>query len=225
MLDSGKTRFFVSAAAEKRVRSPHSRFSKRPSDRRRSGLSVSRGGAVESLVRYTVFSTRWGHVGLVARGERLIASYLPDRAVEINRHIHRRWPDALEDRGALPDFRQQLFEYLDGRRTRFEVDIDLSDLPSFHRAVLTACRGIPFGQTASYAELAREVGRPRAARAVGQAMASNPLPLVIPCHRIIASDGTIGGFSSSRGVTQKERLLQHEGVSVPRCPMRRPNRL
>jgi methylated-DNA-[protein]-cysteine S-methyltransferase len=180
--------------------------------------------ANQSVVRCAVVSTKWGHVGLVARGDLLIATYLPDRAAEINRRIHRRWPDALEDSSILPDFRKQLFEYLAGRRTRFEVDIDLSDLPLFHRAVLTACRGIPFGQTASYAELAREVGRPRAARAVGQAMGNNPMPLVIPCHRIIASDGTIGGFSSSRGVTQKERLLQHEGVSAPRRPVRRRDR-
>jgi methylated-DNA-[protein]-cysteine S-methyltransferase len=80
----------------------------------------------------------------------------------------------------------------------------------FARDVLTACRAVSFGQTASYLELAAEIGRPDTVRAVGGALAKNPLSLIVPCHRIIRSDGKIGGFSASGGIAIKKRLLQLE---------------
>lgn len=96
---------------------------------------------------------------------------------------------------------------------------DFSDVPlaaspgtEFRRAVLRACRAVPYGQTTTYAELARRCGRPRAARAVGQFMATNPTPWIVPCHRVLAASGRLGGFSAPGGLATKLRLLELEGV-------------
>lgn len=100
------------------------------------------------------------------------------------------------------------------------VDVDLSDRPAWDRAVLGAVRRIGWGETASYGEIARMVGSPRAARAVGGALGRNPVALLIPCHRIIAADGTIGGYGGFgrdgrlAALERKRRLLLREGVTV-----------
>jgi len=104
---------------------------------------------------------------------------------------------------------RQLTEYLAGERRAFSVPMDLTAVPTFHRKVYAAARGIPYGRTITYGELARRVGRPRAARAVGRAMAANPLPLLVPCHRVVAADG-LGGFGG--GLALKRRLLTLEGA-------------
>ena len=110
----------------------------------------------------------------------------------------------------LVHYRTQIEEYFAGIRTHFSVRVDLRAVSSeFKRTVLTRCRKIPFGSVMSYGELAESAGSPGAARAVGTTMSSNPIPIVIPCHRVVASDG-LGGFSS--GVSNKRTLLSHEGV-------------
>ncbi|MCK4277043.1 MAG: methylated-DNA--[protein]-cysteine S-methyltransferase, partial [Phycisphaerae bacterium] len=106
---------------------------------------------------------------------------------------------------------RQIRAYCAGRLRRFTVAIDLSGIPPFHRKVLTAARRIPYGRTATYGELARRAGSPRAARAVGQAMAHNPVALLIPCHRVVAAGGGLGGFGG--GLALKRRLLALERVS------------
>jgi methylated-DNA-[protein]-cysteine S-methyltransferase len=88
-----------------------------------------------------------------------------------------------------------------------EIPLDMANLPPFRRKVYEAARGIPAGRTRTYGELAADVGRPGAARAVGHAMSRNPYPLVVPCHRVVASDGTLGGFSAPGGLATKRRLL------------------
>jgi methylated-DNA-[protein]-cysteine S-methyltransferase len=109
-----------------------------------------------------------------------------------------------------------------GRLLGGDTDIDLRDVPTpngspFHRACWNACRKIRRGQTISYAELTRRAGSPMAMRAAGQAMRSNPLPIVVPCHRVVASDGTLGGYSGTRdelhpALAIKRGLLALEGV-------------
>lgn len=165
-------------------------------------------------MRYGIVETAWGAFGFVERDGRLVATYLPQRADRVRRAIARAYPTATEDSDALPEFRRQVIDYFRGRHVQFATDIDVSDLPWFRRVVLEVARGIPYGKTVSYADLARSVGRPAAARAVGGAMANNPLPLVVPCHRVLRSDGTLGGFSSPGGLTLKARMLQLEDASA-----------
>ena len=107
---------------------------------------------------------------------------------------------------------REVREYLDGRRRTFTVPVDLEGVPPFRRRVLRAALRIPYGRTVSYAELARRAGSPRGARAVGQAMATNPVPLVIPCHRVLATGGGLGGYGG--GLDLKRYLLALEGVQL-----------
>ena len=104
--------------------------------------------------------------------------------------------------------RRQLAEYLAGRRTFFAVPVDLRGIGAFQARVLGATARIPFGQVVSYAALAGDVGHPRAARAVGNALADNPVPLLVPCHRVIRGDGTWGHYAL--GASLKTRLLALE---------------
>lgn len=126
--------------------------------------------------------------------------------------LRKDFPDrpALRDPDALAPVERQLSEYFAGRRRRFDLPVDLGRLTSFQRRVLEEARGIPYGHVIPYAELARRIGRPGAARAVGNALGRNPVGIVVPCHRIVRSDGGLGGYTG--GVEYKERLLSLEGV-------------
>ena len=104
----------------------------------------------------------------------------------------------------------QLRAYLDGKRRDFDLAIDWALLRPFQRAVLQATFAIPCGETRTYGDLAREIGRPNAARAVGRAEATNPMPLVIPCHRVIGTDGGLHGYGGGDGLPTKEWLLRLE---------------
>ena len=110
--------------------------------------------------------------------------------------------------------RTQIEEYFRGERERFDCPVDLSQLTGFHRRVLLAAARIPRGSVMTYGGLAKALGKPGAARAVGRALATNPVPLVIPCHRVIASDGSLGGYSARGGISTKLRLLKFEGAPV-----------
>jgi methylated-DNA-[protein]-cysteine S-methyltransferase len=114
---------------------------------------------------------------------------------------------------------RQLHAYFAGQRDTFDLALDLRALPPFARAVLQAVAAIPRGQVRSYRQIAEAVGKPRAARAIGTAVGSNPLSFLIPCHRVVRSDGTIGEYGvqfwgRSRGIEVKRRLLHAEGVDL-----------
>ena len=116
----------------------------------------------------------------------------------------------IRDSEALADVERQVTEYFRGERTDFELDVDLSVLTEFERGVLEElAEAIRFGQVVPYSELARRIGKPKAARAVGNAVGSNPVPIVVPCHRVVRLDGSLGGYGG--GVEYKERLLEIEG--------------
>ncbi len=120
-------------------------------------------------------------------------------------------PDGLRDADRCAHAAVQLREYFAGRRRDF--DLPLAPVGTeFQLRVWTALRAIPYGAVRNYGDIARAIGQPKASRAVGQANGRNPLPIVIPCHRVIAGDGSIGGFSSGLGV--KHRLLALEGVEL-----------
>jgi len=118
------------------------------------------------------------------------------------------------DQGFLIEATTQLREYFAGGRREFDVPVDLSACSAFGRGVLTEIRRIPFGEVASYGEVARRVGRPGAARAVGGALGRNPVPILVPCHRVVGSGRSLGGFTG--GLARKRRLLRLEGRVLPR---------
>jgi len=119
--------------------------------------------------------------------------------------------DAEGEERRLEGFGEAVARYFAGKPERFDFRLDLSGLTEFERKALRAARGIGYGEVRSYGWVAERAGRPRAARAVGNAMAKNPLPIIIPCHRVIRSDGNPGGFSTRGGVETKRRLLALEG--------------
>jgi methylated-DNA-[protein]-cysteine S-methyltransferase len=162
---------------------------------------------------FDVFGDELGWALAVAAGGRLIRlAHLEDEdaAWELQRRDH---PAATHDREAapLPALRRQLTEYLAGERHRFDLPL-APDGTDFQRRVWLALQEIPYGATRSYADLAAATGNPRAVRAVGQANRRNPIGVVIPCHRVIAADGGLGGYAG--GLPRKRRLLALEGVLI-----------
>lgn len=163
------------------------------------------------MIRYALVRTGAGWAGLVEREGRVLGVVLPGRSPkDIRARIASDWPEAEHDPRILRKLQAAIRDYFAGRRVRFDADADLSDLPTFSRKVLQACREIPYGQTSTYGKLAKRIGQPGAARAVGQALGRNPIPLIIPCHRVLRSDGELGGFSSQAGPRQKAEMLRLE---------------
>lgn len=128
--------------------------------------------------------------------------------------LRRSLPDARCEEAWAPNraAAAEIVEYLEGKRRRFDVAIDPYGT-AFQRQVWRSLVAIPYGETRSYAEVARAVGRPRAVRAVGAANGANPLALVVPCHRVIAADGSLGGYGG--GLPLKARLLAMERSRAP----------
>src|SRR5688500_5986677 len=119
-------------------------------------------------------------------------------------------PRVLEAPARLDPVRRELDEYFEGRRQGFDVPIDWSSLAGFTREVLRATARIGFGDVSTYAGVAAEAGSPRAVRAAGNALGSNPMPVVVPCHRVLRTGGTLGGYTG--GIERKEFLLRLEGA-------------
>lgn len=108
----------------------------------------------------------------------------------------------------------ELKEYFTGNRQDFSIPVSLNYLTDFQRCVLEETARIPYGEVFSYGQVAARIGKPKAARAVGGALSRNPVAIVIPCHRVVAHDGRLHGFSSPEGLLTKAQLLRHEGVHV-----------
>jgi len=109
---------------------------------------------------------------------------------------------------------RQVREYFAGKRRRFDLKVDWTSATPFRRKVWRALGRVPCGSTLTYGDLAHGIGRPRAARAVGGAVAANPVPLIVPCHRVLPTGGGLGGFSGEGGVAMKQRLLDFEGADT-----------
>jgi len=160
-----------------------------------------------ALVRWWCQPTPLGELGIVVTETAVQRISLPGSAFDPP-------PSATEQRD--DSIARQLDEYFDGERRRIDTDVDLSAITGpFLRFVLeTLRREVPWGETVTYGELAAMAGRPRAARAVGTAMASNPVPLLVPCHRVLAANG-LGGYGGADGRPDLKRaLLALEGVHV-----------
>lgn len=154
------------------------------------------------------FRTPFGRMGVAATARGLARVVLPNQAAAARRAAPRASAgqgraDALAARA-----QRQILEYLAGRRRTFALPLDLAAVPPFHRKAMQAACRIPYGRTVTYAALARRAGSAGAARAAGQAMARNPLALVVPCHRVVATGGGLGGYGG--GLALKRRLLALE---------------
>jgi methylated-DNA-[protein]-cysteine S-methyltransferase len=154
-----------------------------------------------------------GSVVLFARDTHLcrLDMYPPD-SDDVHRLIAMEFPEATESPGRFRHAGELLRRYFDGEEVLLDIPIDLSGLRDFTKRVLEETRKIPYGKIASYGMIAGRLGYPNAARAVGQALKRNPIPVVIPCHRIVRGDGSLGGFDM--GLDTKVRLLSIEGLHV-----------
>jgi methylated-DNA-[protein]-cysteine S-methyltransferase len=133
-------------------------------------------------------------------------------AQKVTERMQDRGIEVLEDPARTAEVRRQLTEYFAGDRREFDLTLAPVGTP-FERSVWDELRKIPFGETRSYGEIAQALGRPGAARAVGRANGANPIPIVVPCHRVIGSDGSLTGFGG--GLDAKSRLLELEGQALP----------
>ena len=149
-----------------------------------------------------VASTHRGLVRVAFASERS-DDVLNDLVVKIS-------PRVLEAPEQLDEVRRELDQYFEGRRRKFELRLDWRLSRGFRNEVLRKLVRVPYGETASYAEMAARAGRPRAYRAAGSACATNPMPLVVPCHRVLASGGGLGGYGG--GLDVKRYLLRLEGA-------------
>ena len=167
---------------------------------------------------FALFNTAIGRCG-VAWGERGVAGVqLPEAGErETRARMLQRFPAAGET-APPPEVQRvidRLVALLRGEASDFStIALDMDEVPAFHRRVYEAARAIPAGMTLSYGDIAARVGAPGAARAVGQALGRNPFPIIVPCHRVLAAGGKIGGFSAQGGVATKRCMLAIEGVQL-----------
>jgi methylated-DNA-[protein]-cysteine S-methyltransferase len=160
-------------------------------------------------LKYSIFKTDMGWVGILASARGLLAATLPQpTAVEVRQLLGARINEATRSSVPFPDLVKRLKEYYRGRRVAFPDKLDLTGATPFQCAVWTAARRIPYGETRSYRWVAARIGKPQAARAAGQALGRNPLAIIVPCHRVVASDGGLGGFGW--GLKMKRQLLRRE---------------
>jgi methylated-DNA-[protein]-cysteine S-methyltransferase len=165
---------------------------------------------------YCLFDTSLGPCGVAWSNQGLTRLQLPEAdrcATERRLAAASRAPDAPSP--SVEQAIASIQRYLAGENVAFDaLAVDLGSVSAFHRKVYAAARAVGWGQTTTYGALAKQIGSPDASRAIGQAMGSNPVPIIIPCHRVLAAGRKIGGFSAFGGATTKEWLLALEGVSL-----------
>jgi methylated-DNA-[protein]-cysteine S-methyltransferase len=164
---------------------------------------------------YATVASPLGALLLVASQSGLVVLHYTDAAADVDATLESlaasRSPRIVESEAALDPWRRELDEYFAGSRRRFDAPLDLRDLSGFRRRVLTSTARIPYGGSLSYSQVASAAGSPRAARAAGNALGSNPLPIVIPCHRVRHAGGGLGGYTG--GLDRKRTLLAIEGLA------------
>lgn len=167
---------------------------------------------MEKTVKYTIFNTKWGYFGLATEENILLGTILPlPNPKKVESLISKKYPNAEYQKYLMKSLQKKITAYFQGRRTDFNsIPILLDGLRPFTISVLTACRKIPCGRMISYSKIAQKTHCPKAARAVGNALAKNPLPLIIPCHRVVRSDGSCGNFFAAGGKKLKKKLLKLE---------------
>jgi methylated-DNA-[protein]-cysteine S-methyltransferase len=166
-------------------------------------------------VTYTAAESPFGTLLLAATRRGLVRLAFPEESLDamlegLSRRIS---PRIVEAAAPLDGVRRELDEYFDGRRRAFELALDRRLMAPFARRVLRVTSQIPYGGVLSYAEVAADAGSPRGFRAAGNALGANPIPIVIPCHRVLRSGGSLGGYGG--GPHRKRWLLELEGAPVP----------
>jgi methylated-DNA-[protein]-cysteine S-methyltransferase len=161
--------------------------------------------------KYSLVKTSWDWLGFACRGSRLIRLILPGLTKSsIIKSFRTEFPNSEFDPDLLQNLQQSLIDYFHAKSVNFNCQVDISWATPFARKVYQACSRIKPAQTVTYANLAQQAGSPKATRAVGSVMAANHTPLIIPCHRVLCSDGKLGGFSAPGGVSLKKQLISHE---------------
>jgi len=168
------------------------------------------------MTSYAVLAVPTGSLILTASDHGVtqvtLTSHRQHEAIVLADQLH---PDARYEPSLRAELQHELQRYFQGQQVRFRTDLDLADLTPFQQRVLCACAEIPWGRTLTYGQLAEDVGHERAARAVGTALARNPIPIVIPCHRVVAANGRPGGYSAEQGIALKRWLLELEATGRP----------
>jgi methylated-DNA-[protein]-cysteine S-methyltransferase len=184
---------------------------------REAARRVSERAARDGLadIVYAPVESPFGPLLAAATSRGVVRLAFPEEPVDavLERLARRLSPRIVEAPLQLEPLRRELDEYFAGHRRSFELELDWSLIGPFARRVLTATAAIPFGGVQSYAEVAAEAGSPRGFRAAGQALGSNPIPIVIPCHRVLRSGGSLGGYGG--GLERKRWLLELEGAELP----------
>ena len=165
---------------------------------------------------FAIFETPLGACGIAWNARGITGLQLPEASAEATRaRLRRRWPGALEAQPPA-DVRHvidRVLALLGGEAIDLvDVALDLDGVPEFHRKVYDVARTIPPGQTLTYGDIAERLGVPQEAREVGQALGRNPIAIIVPCHRVLAANGKMGGFSANGGVATKRRMLEIEGA-------------
>jgi len=173
----------------------------------------------EVPVLFDAFPVAWGWCAAARTPAGLCRFVLPvageAAALEAVRRAH---PQARRDRAPFRPLIAAVERYFDGWTARFDdFELDLSRGSEFQQRVWGIIRRIPYGQVRSYRWIGMEIGRPDAARAIGGAAGANPLPLIIPCHRVVSESGELAGFSAEGGIALKARMLEREGVPLFRA--------
>ncbi len=159
--------------------------------------------------RYTTFNTARGWLGILSSAKGLVAVTLPQHsAQDALKLLGNSLSYATRSPDSFDDLTERLRLYFSGNIVTFPDELDLSGATAFQRQVWQTTKLIPYGETRSYKWVAEQMGKPEAVRAVGQALARNPLPIIIPCHRVLNIDGRLGGYSG--GVAMKQYLLNLE---------------
>jgi methylated-DNA-[protein]-cysteine S-methyltransferase len=163
-------------------------------------------------LKYTVSNIGVGWVGVLGSNSGLLKITLPqESAREVERLLGGRVREAVRSSDFFADLLKRLRGYLSGKRPAFNDELDLSAATAFQREVWQLTRLIPYGETRSYGWVADKLGKSGAGQAVGQALARNPLPVIVPCHRVVAKDGGLGGYSG--GLAKKRYLLLMESAA------------
>ncbi len=167
------------------------------------------GDILAKQLEYIIFDTDMGWVGILGSARGLLGATLPQRsAQEVRQLLGDSISCAIRSPRLFGDLMERLRIYFSGCKAAFPDELDLSRATAFQREVWGVVRLIPYGKTKSYSWVAKQVGKPSVVRAVGQALARNPLPVIVPCHRVVTNSGKLGGYSG--GVEMKRKLLQLE---------------